>query len=87
MQNPTTPTTICKNDTDPISIGGSKFELFKKRLHEGQKAFVQVTVRDNFARKYSFSFTLNSSRLRIIVILWSVSRDHAFGNEYKGIFS
>jgi hypothetical protein len=56
-------------------------------LHEGQKAFVQLTVRDNFARKYSFSFTLNSSRLRIIVILWSVNKDHALGKEYKGIFS
>ena len=69
------------------SIRGVTFQLFKKRLHEGQKAFVQLTVEDSFARRYSFSFALNSSRLRIMVILWSVNKDQAFGKEYKGIFS
>ncbi len=63
------------------------FYEFKKRLHEGQYAFVQLIVKDNLLRKCSFSLALNSAQLRIIVILWSVNKDQALGKEYNGIFS
>jgi hypothetical protein len=68
-------------------IANTIYYEFKKRLHEGQYAFVQLTVKDNWLRKYSFSLALNSAQLRIIVILWSVNKDQALGKEYSGIFS
>jgi hypothetical protein len=70
-------------------IANTIYYEFKKRLHEGQYAFVQLTVKDNLLRKCScsFSLALNSAQLRIIVILWSVNKDQALGKEYNGIFS